>query len=83
MATETQSERQQVVDELAREIAAIARELAGVGLTADLAIARRDWDCVYTASERLLELHRRWAGLYRRLLVVSVEPSRISERTSV
>ncbi len=83
MATETPVERQQVVDDLAREIAAVARKLAEVGLTADLAIARRDWDCVYTASEGLLELQRRWAALYRRLLVVRVEPSRFSERTSV
>jgi len=52
-------------------------------LTADLAIARRDWDCIYTASERLLELQRNWAALYRRLLVIRVEPSRIFERTSV
>lgn len=64
-------------------MASVARELAEVGLTADLAIARRDWDCIYTASERLLDLQRGWAALYRRLLVVRVQPSQISERTSV
>lgn len=83
MTSQTPGERQQAVDELAREIAAVARELAEVGLTADLAIARRDWDCVYAASEGLLELQRRWAALYRRLLVVRVEPSQLSERTSL
>jgi hypothetical protein len=82
VTTQTPAERQQVVDDLAREVAAVACELAEVGLTADLAIARRDWDCVYTTSERLLDLQRRWAALYRRLLAVRVEPSRISERSS-
>jgi hypothetical protein len=82
VTTQTPAERQQVVDDLAREVAAVARELAEAGLTADLAIARRDWDCVYTASERLLELQRRWAALYRRLLAVRVESNRISERSS-
>lgn len=62
-------------------IAAVTRELAEVGLTADLAVARRDWD--WTTSERLLELQRRWAAHYRRLPVVRVEPSQLSERTSV
>jgi hypothetical protein len=76
MATGNQSERQQVID-------ASASELAEVGLTADLAIARHDWDCIYSASDRLLELQRSWAGLYRRLLVLRVAPSRISERSSV
>ena len=83
MVTKTQAGRQQLIDELARGIAAVARELAETGLTADLAVARCDWDCLYAASERLLELQRRWAALYRRLLVVRVEPSRITERTSV
>jgi hypothetical protein len=83
MAIQTPATRQQLVDELAREIAAVARELAEVGLTADLAIARGDWDCLYTASERLLELQREWAALYRRLLVLRIEPSRISERASL
>ena len=83
MATQDPAQQPQVADELAREIAAVARELAEAGLTADLAVARRDWDCVYAASERLLELQRRWAALYRRLLVLRVEPSRISERNSV
>lgn len=83
MATRTPAERQQAVDELASEIAAVARELAKVGLTADLAVARRDWNCVYTACEGLLDLQRRWVVLYRRLLILRVEPSRISERTSV
>jgi hypothetical protein len=64
-------------------MASIARELAEVGLTADLAIARHDWECIYTASERLLELQRSWAWIYRRLLVVRIGPSRLSERTSV
>ena len=83
VATEAPSERQQVIDALAREMASVARELAEVGLTADLAIARRDWDCIYTAAERLLDLQRGWAALYRRLLVVRVEPSQISERASM
>jgi hypothetical protein len=83
MATQTPADRQQVIDELAREIATVARDLAEVGLTADLAVARRDWDCFYTASEGLLELQRRWAALYRRLLIVRVEPSQLSERTSL
>ena len=56
----------------------MARELAKVGLTADLAVARRDWDTIDTASERLMELQGRWAVLYRRLLVVGIEPSRLS-----
>jgi hypothetical protein len=83
VATRNPSEQQQLVDQLAREIAAVARELAEVGLTADLAIARHDWSCIDTASETLLELQRRWAALYRRLLVVRVDSSQISERTSV
>jgi hypothetical protein len=83
VAVENVAERQQVIDELAREMASVARELAEVGLTADLAVARHDWECIYIASERLLELQRNWAGLYRRLLVVRVGPSRLSERTSV
>lgn len=78
MAIDTPSQRQQVIDVLIREMASVARELADVGLTADLAIARHDWECIYSASERLLELQRSWAGLYRRLLV-----ARISERASV
>lgn len=78
MAIDTPSQRQQVIDVLIREMASVARELADVGLTADLAIARHDWECIYSASERLLELQRSWAGLYRRLLV-----ARISERSSV
>jgi hypothetical protein len=64
-------------------MAPVPRELAGVGLTADLAVARHDWECVYTASERLLELQRSWAGLYRRLLAVRVRPSQITKRSSV
>jgi hypothetical protein len=83
MAAETQAERQQIIDGLAREMASVARELAQVGLTADLAVARHDWECVYIASERLLELQRSWAGLYRRLLVVRVPPNQIAERSSV
>jgi hypothetical protein len=83
MAVESPAARQQVIDGLTREMASIARELAEVGLTADLAIARHDWECIYTASERLLELQRSWAGIYRRLLVVRIGPSRLSERTSV
>jgi hypothetical protein len=83
MASQTPMDRQQVVDELVRELAAVARELAKVGLTADLAVARKDWDCIYTASESLLELQRRWAALYRQLLVARVEPSRGSERNSL
>jgi hypothetical protein len=83
MATEAPAERQQVIDGLTRELASVARELAEVGLTADLAVARHDWECIYSASERLLELQRSWAGLYRRLLVVRVHPSQIAERSSV
>jgi hypothetical protein len=83
MQTRTADERRQAVDELGREIAAVAREVAEVGLTADLAIARGDWDCLYTVSERLLELQRTWAARYRRLLVLRIEPSRISERASL
>jgi hypothetical protein len=83
MAIQTPAEQQQVVDELAREIAVVARELAEVGLTADLDLGRLDWDCICTASERMLELQRSCAGLYRRLLVVRVRPSQIAERSSV
>ena len=61
----------------------LARELAEVGLTADLAVARHDWECIYSASERLLELQRSWAALYRRLLVVGVQASPVVERSSV
>jgi hypothetical protein len=61
MAIETPSGRQQVIDALAREMASVARELAAVGLTADLAVARQDWDCIYSASERLLDLQSSWA----------------------
>jgi hypothetical protein len=68
MATEIPAEREQVIDGL-------ARELAEVGLTADLAVARHDSECIYTASERLLDLQRSWTGLYRRLLAVRVPPS--------
>ena len=50
-----------------------ARELATAGLTADLAVARGDWHTVYTESEKLIELQRRWAVLYRRLLVIRIE----------
>jgi hypothetical protein len=64
-------------------MASIARESAEVGLTAELAIARHDWECIYSASERLMELQRIWATLYRRLLVMRIGPSRLSERTSV
>jgi hypothetical protein len=49
----------------------------------DLAAATHGWECIYPASERLLELHSSWAALYRRLLVVSVQPSQIAERGSV
>lgn len=83
MAIETSAERQQVIDGLARELASVARELAEVGLTADLAVARHDWECIYSASERLLELQRSWVGLYRRLLVLTVPPSHVAERSSV
>jgi hypothetical protein len=83
MTTEAPAEEQQVIDALARELASVARELAEVGLTADLAIARHDWDCIYAAAERLLELQRSWAGIYRRLLVVRVRPSHFAERSSV
>jgi hypothetical protein len=83
MAIRTPAKRQQLVDELAREMAAVARELAEVGLTADLAVARSDWDCLYAASEKLLDLQRRWAAIYRRLLVIRVEPSQLSERASL
>ena len=58
-------------------------ELAEVGLTADLAVARNDWECIYSASERLLELQRSWVGLYRRLLAVRVAPSQVADRSSV
>jgi len=84
MATKSPAEqRRQIIDALANEMASVARELVEVGLTADLAVARDDWDCIYAASERLLELLRCWAALYRRMLVIRVEPSRLSERTSV
>jgi hypothetical protein len=84
MATESHVEqRRQIIDGLAGEMASVARELAEVGLTADLAVARRDWECIYAASERLLELQRCWAAHYRRLLVSRVEPSRLSERASL
>jgi hypothetical protein len=83
MAMKTPAERQQVIDRLASEMASVARELAEVGLTADLAVARHDWDCIYAASERLLELQRCWGGLYRRLLALSVRPCQIAERSSV
>jgi hypothetical protein len=64
-------------------MASVARELAEVGLTTCLAAARHDRECIYSASERLLELHGSWAALYRRLLVVRVQPSQIAERSSV
>jgi len=83
MATETPAERQHDIDELVREMASVARELAELGLTADLAVARHDWECIYAASERLLELQRIWAGLYRRLRVDRVPPSHVTERSSV
>jgi hypothetical protein len=83
MAVESPAERQHVIDGLTREMASVARELAEAGLTADLAIARHDWDCIYNTAERLLELQRSWAKLYRRLLVVCVGPSRLCERSSV
>jgi hypothetical protein len=83
MAIDSPSERQQVIDVLAREMASVARELAEVGLTADLAVARHDWECICAASERLLELQRSWAGLYRRLLVVRVQAHQIAERSSI
>jgi len=83
MTTGNRAERQQVIDGLAHEMASVARELAEVGLTADLAVARHDWDCVYSASEKLLELQQIWASLYRRLLAVRVPPSQIVERSSV
>jgi hypothetical protein len=59
MTTRTPAERQRIVDGLTGEMAVVLRELAEVGLTADLAVARLDWDCIYTACERLLELQRR------------------------
>jgi hypothetical protein len=83
MATKIPAEREQVIDGLALELASVARELAEVGLTADLAVARHDWECIYTASERLLDLQRSWAGIYRRLLAVRVPPCQVAERSSV
>jgi hypothetical protein len=82
VVTQTPAERQKLIDELAREVAAVARELAEVGLAADLAVARHDWDVLYSSSERMLELHSRWAALYRRLLVTRTDSSHVSERTS-
>jgi hypothetical protein len=64
MATDTPAERQQVIDGLAREIVSVARELAEVGLTADLAVARHDWEC---GLLRIREIARATAELGRSL----------------
>jgi hypothetical protein len=82
MGAVTDADRSRRVAELTTEISAVARELAEVGLAADLAVARDDWDVIYSSSERMLDLHHRWAALYRRLLVVRTDSSRVSERTS-
>jgi hypothetical protein len=76
MATEIPAEREQV-------IYGIPRELAEVGLTADLAVARLDRECIYTASDGLVDLQRSWAGLYRRLLAVRVPRSQVAGPSSV
>ena len=77
MANETPADR--VIDGLARKMASVARDLAEVGLAADMAVARHDWDSICAASERLLDLQRSWAALYRRLLVASIRPCEIAE----
>jgi hypothetical protein len=82
MGAVSDADRSRRVSELTTEISAVARELAEVGLAADLAVARHDWAVIYSSSERMLDLHHRWAALYRRLLVVRTEPSRVAERTS-
>jgi len=82
MDSDTDVDRSRRVASLIMAISAIARELAEVSLAADLAVARHDWDVIYSSSERMLDLHHLWAALYRRLLVVRTDSSRTSERTS-
>ena len=76
-------DRARRVEDISRELAAVARELAEHCLAADLAVARNDFDCLCSSSEHAQELLARWALLYRELLVKRRPAERLTEYSSL